>query len=60
MAKVELNENLDYEYCECKTVIIGAGVSGITASVNLLNNDYEDFLIIEVDDRIGMLINMEI
>ncbi len=36
-----------------KTVIIGAGVSGISTAVNLLKNNYDDFLIFEAMDRIG-------
>lgn len=36
-----------------KTVIIGAGFSGISAAVNLLNNGYNDFLVFEALDRIG-------
>lgn len=36
-----------------KTVIIGAGISGISAAVNLLKNSYDEFLIFEANDRIG-------
>lgn len=36
-----------------KTVIIGAGISGISAAVNLLKHGYTDFLIFEANDRIG-------
>jgi monoamine oxidase len=38
-----------------KTIIIGAGVSGISASVKLLNDGYNDFLVIEAQNRIGKL-----
>lgn len=36
-----------------KTIIIGAGISGITAALNFLDNNYSDFLLIEGSDRIG-------
>ena len=36
-----------------KTVIIGAGISGISAAVNLLKHSYDEFLIFEANDRIG-------
>lgn len=36
-----------------KTVIVGAGVSGISAAINLLDNEYKDFLIFEALERIG-------
>jgi monoamine oxidase len=35
------------------TLIIGAGVSGLTCGINLLDNNYKDFLIFEALDRIG-------
>jgi monoamine oxidase len=35
------------------TVIIGAGMSGIAAALNLLQNNYENFLIFEALERIG-------
>jgi monoamine oxidase len=35
------------------TVIIGAGISGLAAAVNLLENDYDDFFILEALNRIG-------
>jgi monoamine oxidase len=38
---------------ECKTVIVGAGVSGVTAAVNLLENGYSDFLLLEASERVG-------
>lgn len=54
MSKIEKNSDLDFKYCECKTVIIGAGVSGVSAALNLLKNSYQDFLILEADNRIGI------
>ncbi len=36
-----------------KTVIVGAGISGIGAACNLLKNGYQDFIILEANDRIG-------
>lgn len=41
------------DYINTKTVIIGAGVSGISTAINLLKNDYSDFLIYEAMDRYG-------
>jgi monoamine oxidase len=38
---------------ESKTVIIGAGASGLSAAFNLLQNDYKDFYLLEALDRIG-------
>jgi monoamine oxidase len=40
-----------------KTVICGAGISGIAAAVNLLKNNYNDFVLLEVNDRIGGRVN---
>lgn len=40
-----------------KTAICGAGMSGISAAINLLKNDYTDFIQLEVNDRIGGRIN---
>ena len=40
-----------------KTVIIGAGVSGISTAVNLLKKNYNDLLIFEALDRIGGRVN---
>jgi monoamine oxidase len=37
----------------CKTAIIGAGLSGISAALNLLNNNYNDFIVFEALERIG-------
>lgn len=36
-----------------RTVIVGAGLAGISAALNLLKNNYEDFLVFEALDRIG-------
>ena len=36
-----------------KTVIIGAGISGVSAALNFLYKNYEDFVIFEALDRIG-------
>ena len=41
------------EHLKTRTVIIGAGVSGLAAANNLLNNGYTDFVVIEALDRIG-------
>lgn len=41
------------KFDECKTVILGAGVSGISAAINLLKNGYSNFVILEANDRIG-------
>ena len=30
-----------------KTIIIGAGISGISAAINLLENTYDEFIIYE-------------
>ena len=38
---------------EVKTVIIGAGMAGISASINLLANGYDDFVVFEAIERIG-------
>ncbi|CAF0922135.1 unnamed protein product [Brachionus calyciflorus] len=40
-------------YQSFETVIIGAGMSGISAAVNFLKNGYENFLLFEASDRIG-------
>jgi spermine oxidase len=40
-----------------KTVIIGAGISGISAAIHLLDNNYDNFVIYEAQDRIGGRIN---
>lgn len=36
-----------------KTVILGAGISGISCAVNLLKNNYNDFIVFEALERIG-------
>ncbi len=41
--KMEKNVEVIHE----KTVIIGAGMSGIAAAVNLLSNNYDQFVIYE-------------
>lgn len=38
---------------EKRIVIIGAGFSGIAAGAKLLENDYEDIVILEAENRIG-------
>lgn len=38
---------------QCKTVIIGAGMAGIGASLNFFNNNYNDFMVFEALERIG-------
>jgi monoamine oxidase len=38
---------------QCKTVIIGAGMAGIGASLNFFNNSYNDFMVFEALERIG-------
>ncbi len=40
---MENNIKIIYE----KTVILGAGISGIAAAVNLLSNEYDQFVIYE-------------
>jgi monoamine oxidase len=40
-----------------KTIIIGSGMSGIGAAVNFLKQGYDDFVIIEAENRIGILNN---
>ncbi|XP_070491248.1 spermine oxidase-like [Chironomus tepperi] len=36
-----------------KIVIVGAGLSGLSAAVRLLENDYDDIIILEAENRIG-------
>ena len=36
-----------------KTVIIGSGMAGIACGINLLRKNYEDFVVLEAQDRIG-------
>lgn len=44
---------MKHDCVHTKTVVIGAGVSGISTAVSLLKNGYTDFLIFEALDRIG-------
>lgn len=44
---------MKHDCVHTKTVVIGAGVSGISTAVSLLKNSYTDFLIFEALDRIG-------
>jgi monoamine oxidase len=41
------------DHLKSKTVIIGAGMSGISTALNLLDHNYTDFVIIEANERIG-------
>ncbi|CAF0718372.1 unnamed protein product [Brachionus calyciflorus] len=45
------------QYSFTKTAIIGAGISGISTAIKLLENNYDEFLIFEANDRIGGRIN---
>lgn len=36
-----------------RTVIVGSGLAGIAASLNFLDNKYNDFLVYEALDRVG-------
>lgn len=38
---------------EVDTVIVGAGVTGISTALHLLDRNYKDFLIVEAQDYIG-------
>ena len=44
---------MNHQVIHVKTVIIGAGMAGISASINLLENNYKDFLVFEALERIG-------
>lgn len=44
---------MNHQVIHVKTVIIGAGMAGIAASINLLENNYNDFLVFEALERIG-------
>ena len=41
----------------CSTLVIGAGMSGVTAALNLLKNGHDDLLVVESLDRIGGRMN---
>lgn len=45
---------------QAKTIILGAGLAGISAGVNLLKNNYDDFMIFEALERIGGRVCTEI
>jgi monoamine oxidase len=45
------------EIISVDTVIVGAGISGISAALHLLESNYTDFMIAEASDRIGGRIN---
>jgi heterodisulfide reductase subunit A-like polyferredoxin len=47
------HNNPDTTFKNCCTLIIGAGIAGVAASINLLKNEYKNFIIIEADSRIG-------
>lgn len=51
--KFNYKKKMGLEILTVKTVIIGAGMSGISASVNLLENNYKDFMVFEALERIG-------
>lgn len=38
---------------ECETVIVGAGMAGISAAINLINKGHQNIVILEANDRIG-------
>lgn len=38
---------------ECKILIIGAGMAGLSAANHLVKNAEPDFLILEAQDRVG-------
>ena len=40
-------------FLNVKTIIIGSGIAGISCSLNLLKNNYYDFILCEALDRIG-------
>ncbi len=44
---------MENNYLNIKTIIIGSGISGISCSLNLLKNSYNDFILFEALDRIG-------
>lgn len=38
---------------ETKVALVGAGISGVSCAIKLLDNNYDDFLIFEASERIG-------
>lgn len=48
---------LNKQWTFVKTAIVGAGVAGISTALNLLKNNYENFMIFEALDRIGGRVN---
>ena len=38
---------------QTKSVILGAGISGIACGINLLKHNFNDFLVFEALERIG-------
>lgn len=46
---------MENQILNTKTIIIGSGVSGISASVKLLDEGYNDFIVLEAQNRIGKL-----
>lgn len=45
--------NSEDDRLSCKILIIGAGMSGLSAATHLLKNNETDFLIVEARGRIG-------
>lgn len=43
----------DAKVTHTRTGIVGAGLAGIAASLNFLDNNYTDFLVYEALDRVG-------
>ena len=50
---LEKYPDADMRKLETKLVIVGAGISGLSASINLINKNYHDFLVLEADSKIG-------
>ncbi len=48
---------MKHDFVHTRTVIVGAGMAGISTAVNLLKNRYSDFLMFEALERIGGRIN---
>lgn len=38
---------------ETKIAIIGAGISGVSCAISLLDNNFDEFYIFEANERIG-------